>query len=197
MRLGLKHISDEDKLKIMTDVFSGALPGFLNNVNLSTKDGKQKYIDAIISGKNPFKKDEDLKGVTDDEKNININTITSWTDIVRQADSSSVVPVKAENSSIKNPFDNALLNVAYSKKLEEIQMETALSKDEISVKLLEEYSRNTAVQKNILSAVKFFHNMDSSLFTDCDECGGENFPLWTNCQHCGYSNDGVPVKRTK
>lgn len=197
MKLALKHISHEDKIKIMTDVFSGTSSGFLNNVDLSTKDGKQKYIDAIISGKNPFKNDEDLEGVNDDDKNININTITPWTDIVRQANSSSAVPIKADNSSTKNPFGNALLNVAYSKKLEEIQMETALSKDEISARLLEEYSNNTSAQKNILSAVKSFHNMSSSLFTDCNECGGENPPLWTNCGHCGYSNDGVPVKRTK
>jgi len=197
MRLALKNISQEDKQKLLTDVFYNTVPGFLNGVDLSTKDGKQKYIDAIIAGKKPFKNEENSEDERVERANINLNTITPWSDIVRQADSSSIAPVKKIANSNSNPFDDALLNVAYSKKIDEIQMDTSLSKDEISEKLLEKYSNTSSAQKSILSAVKFLHNITSSIFTECDECGGENHPLWSICQHCGVSSDGVPVKREK
>ena len=51
----LKNISPDEIKQISTDVLLGNKPGFLNNVDLSTDEGKQNYIDAVIAGKNPFK----------------------------------------------------------------------------------------------------------------------------------------------
>lgn len=190
-KLSLKNISQDDKENIATDVLLGVKTGFLNGVDLSTQEGKQKYIDAVIAGKNPFKnvKDEEL-----DTENKHVNTATLWTDIVKQANDDDVDKV---NLNAQTLFKNPLLNIAYNKKLEEIKMETALSSDEISGRMLNEYTNDISAQKNVTSAVKFFYRMSSSIFTECDSCGGENTPAWTVCQHCGVLSDEAPLKRIK
>jgi hypothetical protein len=188
-KLSLKNISQDDKEKIATDVLLGVKTGFLNGVDLSTQEGKQKYIDSIIAGKNPFKnvKDEEL-----DNENKDGNTTTSWADIINKASGDDIDKV---NFSFKTPFKNPLLNIAYNKKLEEIKMETALSSDEISVRMLDEYTNTASAKISVASAVKFFYKMSSSIFTECNSCGGENSPAWAVCQHCGVMSDEAPLKR--
>lgn len=190
-RLSLKNISQDDKENIATDVLLGVKTGFLNGVDLSTQEGKQKYIDAVIAGKNPFKnvKDKEL-----DTENKPVNTATLWTDIVKQATDDDIDKV---NLNAQTLFKNPLLNIAYNKKLEEIKMETALSSDEISGRMLNEYTNDISAQKNVISAVKFFYRMSSGIFTECDSCGGENTPAWTACQHCGVLSEDAPLKRIK
>lgn len=189
-KLALKNISPDEIKQIATDVLFGEKTGFLNGVDLSTKDGKENYINAVIAGKNPFK---NIKDVGDGDWNKDINTATSWQEIIEQAGDDSTTAIVNKNS--KSPFENPLISSAYSKKMEEIQMETSLSSDDISGRMLSEYANDTNAQKSLLSAVKFFQRMSSSIFTECDSCGGENTPAWTTCQHCGFSSDGFPLKK--
>lgn len=188
-KLSLKNISQDDKENIATDVLLGVKTGFLNGVDLSTKEGKKQYIDAVIAGKNPFKNDKDEES---DTENKHVNTTTLWTDIVKQATDDDI---NKANLNAQTLFKNPLLNLAYNKKLEEIKMETALSSDEISSRMLDEYTNNISAQKSVTSAIKFFYRMSSSIFNECDSCGGENSPAWIVCQHCGFSSDGFPLKK--
>lgn len=188
-KFSLKNISPDEIKQISTDVLLGNKTGFLNNVDLSTDEGKQNYIDAVIAGKNPFKNPEES---SDGDGNNNINTTTPWQEIIEQADGDNTAVAVSKNSKL--PFENPLINAAYSKKRDEIQMETALPSDDISSRMLDEYINDTNAKKSMLSAVKFFQRMSSSLFTECDSCGGENTPAWTECQHCGFSSDGFSLK---
>lgn len=187
MRLAL-DISRKSKTKLVTDVFLKNTSEFLNGVDLSNEEGRKKYINAIIEGKNPFKKDEISEDDNTEKPNININTATPWIDIVQQA-SQGVAPIMNTVSLSEHPFKNSLLNAAFRKRLSEIQIETSLSVEEISSKLLTRYSNNRVAQTDVFSAVKFFKDMDSGIFTDCDECGWVNAPSWSICERCGASSD--------
>ena len=107
MRYSLPNISQDTKDAILADVFLNNESGFLNGVNLSTSEGKQQYIDAIIKGKNPFKKDENVEDAYDDLANINSGTIT-WADILRRADDNSIISTKVNNQALSNPFSDII-----------------------------------------------------------------------------------------
>lgn len=183
-------------MAILADLFSEQQEsGFLNGVDLSTQEGKQKYIDAVIRGENPFEKPENKEGSEEQFANINPDTIT-WSDIVRHADESSVVSTKANIQALTNPFSDSLLNLAFKKKLEEIHMETMLPIDEISPVLLERYSSDTSASTGLVKALKSIRNLSSSIFTECENCGFENQPGWYVCYSCGTSFDD-DVTKTK
>ena len=64
-------------MAILADLFSEQQEsGFLNGVDLSTQEGKQKYIDAVIRGENPFEKPENKEGSEEQFANINPDTLT-------------------------------------------------------------------------------------------------------------------------
>ena len=191
MKLALHHLSQEDRQKLLTEVFSNQTAGFLNGVDLSTEAGRQKYIAAVVSGKNPFEKSKNEQDEDKNKGNISVSTTTPWSEIIRQSDGDLVVPEKPDIGSIQNPFKNILLNIAYSKKNNEIQMETDLPAENISQRLLEIYSNNLSAQRNLISAVKFFRDITSSIFTECDNCGATNQPLWLTCETCGFTNGGT------
>jgi len=193
MRLGLKYISQETK-DLLADVLAGRTSGFLNGVDLSTPEGKRAYIEAIAAGKNPFRKQEEGEV---SEENTTLNIIAPWADIVREANRNFTGTTEADLKSTVSPFKDILLNTAYRKKLEEIQMETALPEDEIAERLLEEYSNYKPAQKSLSSAVKFFHDMSSDIFSECESCGHDNEPMWIICEKCGKSRDGSSLKKDK
>jgi hypothetical protein len=182
-KLVLKNMSEEDKNNILSSVFLNKKYDLLNGVDLTTEDGKNKFIESIIDGKNPFNntKDEDIDWI-----NKNITTSTPWQKIVEESSDEAVgqkIDIKSDS-----PFENYLLNVAYSKKIKEFQVEIFLPVDEISDRMLNEYVNNTSAKKSISTAVKFFQRMSSDIFTECQSCGKDNTVPWKSCQHCGADN---------
>jgi len=181
MRLNLPRFSRDEKQIISADLLNNTQKfQILNGVDLSTQEGKDRFIQAIIRGENPFKSASESQEATTE-----IDNNTTWSNLVSEAN--------LDNRTITSPnpdkpVDEPIIRFALRKKTKELAADLGLGEDEIYSKILLDCATSVPKQCSIIQAVNFIRNYSDAPFLECDHCGATNRPAWTICRGCGEIN---------
>ena len=118
-------------------------------------------------------------------KKETVHARMTWSELKRHAAESEVTPADVLNvERPSSPQGDPLLDAALEKATHILRNDTGLDDATIRGELLARLMQNRLARTSALSAVRFCADANGSWFTECEECGAENDPLWDVCSRC-------------
>jgi hypothetical protein len=111
-----------------------------------------------------------------------ISTSTTWLDIIKAADKTSVPAISGKS------LGNDILDTALEKASRNMAAELSIPHSVVKRKLIDTLRQDRVARRTEISTIRFLRDASSSLFTECPECGFENEPEWDRCENCKIKN---------